>query len=73
MFIRWNGSQGSKAIMGMWERDSATATFGHTWRMRVACLGMSLRWTIDMKAAFVYSRDSPTSDVAIAIVPPKWR
>ena len=73
MLLKLNGSQEISAIICMGELDSATATFGHTWRMRAARLGMSLRETKDIQVAFVYSRDSPTSDVAIVIVPPKWR
>ncbi len=73
LLLHWSGSRGSHAILSLWERDSATATFGHTWRLRSVCRGMSLRETSAMDVAFVYSRDSPTSDVAIVIVPPRLR
>ncbi len=73
LLLRWSGQQGSHAIMSLWERDGATAAAGHTWRMRAACRGMSPHETSAIDDAFIYSRDSPTSDVAMVVVPPKWR
>ena len=59
--------------MSMWEFASATIPCGHTWRMHATCRGMSLRDTSAIEETFVYPRDSPSSDAAIVIVPPKWR
>ena len=72
LFLHWSGS-GGRAIMSMWEFAPATIPCGHTWRMHATCRGMSLRDTSAIEAIFVYSRDSPSSDAAIVIVPPKWR
>ena len=74
LLLHWSGSgKEGRAIMSMWEFASATIPCGHTWRMHATCRGMSLRDTSAIEATFVYSRDSPTSDAAIVIVPPKWR
>jgi len=74
LLLHWSGSgKEGRAIMSMWEFASATIPCGHTWRMHAACRGMSLRDTSAIEATFVYSRDSPSSDAAIVIVPPKWR
>ena len=72
LFLHWSGS-GGRAIMSMWEFAPATIPCGHTWRMHATCRGMSLRDTSAIEETFVYSRDSPSSDAAIVIVPPKWR
>ena len=74
LFLNWSGSgKEGLAIMSMWEFDSAKVPRGHTWCMHAACRGMTLRDTSAIEATFVYSRDGPTGDAAIVIVPPKWR
>ena len=74
LFLHWTGSgKERRATMSMWEFAPATIPCGHTWRMHATCRGMSLRDTRAIEATFVYSRDSPSSDAAIVIVPPKWR
>ena len=72
LFLKWTGSgMEGYAIMSMLE--FAPATIPHTWRMHATCCGMSLRDTSAIEATLMYSRGSPSSDAAIAIVPPKWR
>ena len=72
MFLNWAGSgKEGYASMSIWK--FAPATIPQTWRMHATCCGMSLRATSGIEATLVYSRDSPSSDDAIVIVPPKWR